>query len=54
MFRKRFKKKIKNKIIYYEYYIILEDQINTLYKLINITIKLDNQLYKCRLEKNPK
>ena len=54
MFRKGFKKKVKNKIIYYKYYIILENQINILRELINITIKLDNQLYKYRLKKNPK
>ena len=54
MFRKGLKKKIKNKIIYYKYYIISEDQINIFYKLINIIIKLNNQLYKCRLEKNLK
>ena len=54
MYRKRLKEKVKNKIIYHEYYINLEDQINTLYKFIDIIIKLDNQLYKCRLKKNLK
>ena len=54
MYKKRFKKEVKDKIIYYKYYIILEDLIDTLYKLIDIIIKLDNQLYKRRLEKNPK
>ena len=54
MYKKRFKKEVKNKIIYYKYYIILEDQINILYKLIDIIIKLNNQLYKYRLKKNPK
>ena len=33
---------------------ILEDQIDILRELIDITIKLNNQLYKHRLEKNPK
>ena len=42
MYRKRFKKKIKNKIIYYEYYINSKNQINILYKLINVIIKLNN------------
>ena len=32
----------------------LEDQIDTLRELIDVVIKLDNQLYECRLEKNPK
>ena len=32
----------------------IEDQINILRELINIFIKFDNQLYKYRLEKNPK
>ena len=40
--------------MYHKYYINLEDQINILCKLINIIIKLDNQLYECRLEKNLK
>ena len=38
----------------HKYYTISEDQINTLRELINIIIKLDNQLYKRRLERNPK
>ena len=33
---------------------ISKDQINILRELINVTIKLDNQLYKYRLKKNPK
>ena len=33
---------------------ISEDQIDTLYKLIDVAIKLNNQLYKYRLEKNLK
>ena len=54
MYRKRLKKKVKDKIIYYKYYMNLENQIKILHKFINITIKLDNQLYKCRLERNLK
>ena len=54
MFRKELKKEVKNKIMCYKYYIILENQINILHKLINIIIKLDNQLYKCKLKKNLK
>ena len=54
MFKKRFKKEIKDKIIHHKYYMILENQIDTLCELINVVIKLDNQLYECRLEKNPK
>ena len=40
--------------MYYKYYINLENQIKILYELINVTIKLNNQLYEYRLEKNPK
>ena len=54
MFRKGLKEKIKNKIIHHKYHTILENQINILRKLINMIIKLNNQLYKCRLERNPK
>ena len=54
IYKKKLKKKIKNKIIYYKYHTEVEDQINTLYKLISISIQLDNQLYKYRLEKNLK
>ena len=35
-----------NKIIYYNYYIDIKNWINILQVLIDITIKLDNQLYK--------
>ena len=42
MYKKRLKKEIKNKIICHKYYIILEDQINILHKLIDIIIKLNN------------
>ena len=42
MYRKRLKKEVKDKIIYYKYYTNLEDQIEILCKLINIIIKLDN------------
>ena len=38
----------------YEYYTNLKNQIEILRELIDMVIKLDNQLYKCRLEKNPK
>ena len=38
----------------YKYYTNLKNQIKILRKLINIIIKLDNQLYKYRLEKNLK
>ena len=54
MYKKEFKKEVKNEIIQYKYYIGVKDQIDTLYKLINIIIQFDNQLYKCRLEKNSK
>ena len=54
MYRKGFKKEIKNKIIHYKYYMNLENQINIFRELINIIIKLNNQLYKYRLERNPK
>ena len=54
MYKKGLKEEVKNKIIHYKYYINLENQIKTLRELINVTIKLDNQLYKRRLEKNPK
>ena len=54
MFKKEFKKEVKNKIIYYKYYTISENQIDILCELINIVIKLNNQLYKYRLERNPK
>ena len=42
MYRKRLKKEVKNKIIYYKYYTISEDQIDILRELINMIIKLDN------------
>ena len=54
MYKKELKKKVKNEIICHKYHIRIEDQINILCKLINVSIKLDNQLYERRLEKNPK
>ena len=54
MYRKRLKKKVKNKIIQYKYYMRVEDQIDLLRELINVIIKLNNQLYKYKLKKNPK
>ena len=40
--------------MYYKYYIGVKNQINILQELINIIIKLNNQLYECRLKKNPR
>ena len=42
MYRKRLKKEVKNEIIYHKYYMNLEDQIETLCKFMNVTIKLNN------------
>ena len=54
MYRKRLKKEVKDEIMRHKYYTNLKDQIETFCELIDITIKLDNQLYKYRLKKNPK
>ena len=54
MYRKGLKEKVKDEIMYYEYHTISEDQIDTLRELMDVVIKLDNQLYECRLERNPK
>ena len=54
MYRKKLKKEVKNKIMRYKYYTISENQIDILRELIDIVIKLNNQLYKRRLERNPK
>ena len=54
IYRKGLKKEVKDEIIRYEYYIISENQIDILRELMNVIIKLDNQLYKRRLERNPK
>ena len=54
MYKRGLKEKIKDEIIYHKYYMRVEDQINTFCELIDISIKLDNQLYEHRLEKNPK
>ena len=54
MYKKRLKKEIKNEIMRHEYHTISEDQIDILRELMNVAIKLNNQLYECRLERNPK
>ena len=54
MYRKRLKKEVKNEIMCHKYYINLENQIEILRKLIDVIIKLNNQLYERRLKRNPK
>ena len=39
--------------MYHEYYIDMNNQINILYILINIAIKLNNEFYKRYLKRNP-
>ena len=52
IYKKNLKEEVKDKIIYHKYYIDMNNQIDILQILINVVIKLDNQIYERRLKRN--
>ena len=54
MFRKGLKDEVKDEIMRHEYHTNEENEIDSLHGLMDIAIKIDNQLYERRIEKNPR